>query len=73
MSYSYAASGEGTKYAYYTSGNRVKTVGGVASVYWTRSPYTGNSSYFCCVDTSGTANSYYRASNSYGVACGFDI
>ena len=72
LSYSYAASGEGTKYAYYTSGNRVKTVGGVASVYWTRSPYTGSSGLFCCVNTSGTANNS-SASYSYGVACGFDI
>ena len=72
LSYSYAASGEGTKYAYYTSGNRVKTVGGVASIYWTRSPGTGNSDDFCSVNTSGTANDYH-ASNSYGVACGFDI
>ena len=72
LSYSYAASGEGTKYAYYTSGNRVKTVGGVASVYWTRSPYTGNSYIFCCVNTSGAASDGF-ASTSYGVACGFDI
>lgn len=72
LSASYAASGEGTKYAYYTSGNRVKTVGGAASIYWTRSPRTGNSNYFCYVNTSGTANSNY-VSLSYGVACGFDI
>lgn len=72
LSYSYAASGEGTKYAYYTSGNRVKTVGGVASVYWTRSPHTGGSDDFCYVSTSGTAGSSL-ASNSRGVACGFDI
>ena len=72
LSYSYAASGEGTKYAYYTSGNRVKTVGGVASIYWTRSPYTDSSYSFCYVDTSGAASGI-SASNSYGVACGFDI
>ena len=72
LSYSYAASGEGTRYAYYTSGNRVKTVGGAASIYWTRSPFTGGSYYFCYVSTSGTAN-YNNASNSHGVACGFDI
>ena len=72
LSYSYAASGEGTKYAYYTSGNRVKTVGGVASIYWTRSSYTGNSTDFCYVPASGTAGSNY-ASYSSGVACGFDI
>ena len=72
LSYSYAASGEGTKYAYYTSGNRVKTVGGVASIYWTRSPYTDTSNAFCFVITSGTANADL-ASFSNGVACGFDI
>ncbi len=72
LSYSYAAPGEGTKYAYYTSGNRVKTVNGAASIYWTRSPLTGSSDSFCCVDTSGTASGDY-AGNSIGVACGFDI
>lgn len=72
LSYSYAASREGTRYAYYTSGNRVKTVGGAASVYWARSPHTGGSSSFCCVDTSGAASDV-GASRSYGVACGFDI
>ena len=72
LSYSHAASGEGTRYAYYTSGNRVKTVGGAASIYWTRSPNTGYRSAFCSVNASGTANSYH-ASDSYGVACGFDI
>ena len=72
LSYSYAAPGEGTKYAYYTSGNRVKTVNGAASIYWTRSPHTGTSSDFCYVSASGAAT-YYIAGNSYGVACGFDI
>ena len=72
LSYSYAASGEGTKYAYYTSGNRVKTVGGVASIYWTRSPNIADGRYFCCVIESGAA-SYTNASYSFGVACGFDI
>ena len=72
LSYSYAAPGEGTKYAYYTSGNRVKTVNGAASIYWTRSPDTGYSDSFCSVLTSGTAD-IYRAGSSLGVACGFDI
>ena len=40
--------------------------------YWTRSPYTGTSYGFCCVYTSGTADSYY-ASYSCGVACGLVI
>lgn len=72
LSYSYAVSGEGTKYAYYTSGNRVKTVGGAASIYWTRSPHTSSSYRFCYVSASGSANDN-TANNSHGVACGFDI
>lgn len=72
LSYSDVASGEGTKYAYYTSGNRVKTVDGVASIYWTRSPYSGNSNNFCLVTASGTSD-LGIASYLYGVACGFDI
>lgn len=72
LSYSYAASGEGTKYAYYTSGNRVKTVGGTASAYWTRSPYTSSSFYFCCVSSSGSPTSS-EPNKSFGVSCCFDI
>lgn len=72
LSYSYAVSGEGTKYAYYTSGNRVKTVGSTASTYWTRSPVTKSASSFCCVSVSGSALDD-RASTSYGVTCSFDI
>ena len=72
LSYSYAVSGEGTKYAYYTSGNRVKTVGGAASMYWTRSPITNGRSSFCFVSASGSASNNI-ASYSRGVACGFDI
>ena len=72
LSYSAAASGEGTTYAYYTSGNRVKTVGGAASAYWTRSPFSGGSDIFCGVSVSGSADIIF-ASKSFGVACGFDI
>lgn len=71
LNFSYAASGEGTKYAYYTSGNRVKTVNGTASIYWARSPYTGGDA-FCCVSASGSAD-IGNASSSFGAACGFDI
>lgn len=69
------ASGEGTRYAYYTSGNRIKTVGGKASEYWTRSSSIsslGLNTSFCCVDDAGAA-SVAAASASHGVACGFDI
>ena len=72
LSYSNAASGEGTKYAYYTSGNQIKTVNGTASIYWTRSPDINTSGAFCFVSASGSFNSAY-ARESYGVACGFDI
>lgn len=71
LPYSYAGT-EGTNYAYYTSGNRVKTVKGTASFYWTRSPRTNNSEYFCYVGPSGLAYAN-KASGKYGVACGFDI
>lgn len=71
-SYSYAVSGEGTKYAYYTSDTRVKTVDGTASIYWTRSPSTYHSAYFCSVSTSGSPSNFF-ANAPYGVACGFDI
>lgn len=75
LSTSSSASGEGTTYAYYTSGNQVKTVGGKASEYWTRSPSIsslGISVSFCCVDNAGAA-SVSTANNSRGVACCFDI
>ena len=75
LSYFSSASGEGTTYAYYTSGNRVKTVSGAASEYWTRSPLISSlalTTSFCGVDKSGEA-SRKDAGNSSGVACGFDI
>lgn len=63
---------EGTKYAYYSSGNRVKTVNGTANWYWTRSPRTNFPTGFCRVDSSGTAT-YSNSDYAGGVACGFDI
>lgn len=72
LNYPGIAPGEGTKYAYYTSGNRVKNVGDAASIYWTRSPYSGNSNNFCLVTASGTSD-LGIANYLYGVACGFDI
>lgn len=71
LAYSYAGT-EGTVYAYYASGNRVKTVSGTANSYNTRSPNTNTSNSFCIVNESGTADSRYAAAGS-GVACGFDI
>lgn len=72
LSYSSAAPGEGTKYAYYISGNRAKTVGGATSTYWTRSPHTGYDSLFVAVSASGSAEAA-GVTSSIGVACGFDI
>lgn len=63
---------EGTKYAYYDSGNRIKTVNGTADWYWTRSPYTSLSHGFCGVSSSGIAGNS-GANYAHGVACGFDI
>lgn len=75
LSSSSSASGEGTTYAYYTSGNRVKTVGGAASVYWSRSSNIsslGLDTSFSSISDSGSIGS--KAANSlHGVACGFDI
>lgn len=63
---------EGTMYAYYSSGNRVKTVNGTANWYWTRSPNITVSTAFCRVDSSGAARGG-NAFLAFGVACGFDI
>ena len=43
---------------YKTSANRIKKQGdsGSADVWWERSPYSGGSSYFCAVGSSGSAN-----------------
>lgn len=44
---------------YKTSGNRVKKAGngsGSANAWWERSPASGNSGMFCCVNSNGNAN-----------------
>lgn len=71
LTYSSAGT-EGTKYAYYAGGNRVKTVDGTAVWYWARSPRTDDSRGFCGVNSSGVAGAY-SASYPRRVACGFDI
>lgn len=55
-------------------GNRVKGLGkdGSANVWWERSPYASNTTYFCYVYSDGNATSFY-ASYSCGVAFGFCI
>ena len=70
---SYSVSGEGTQYAYYKAGNsKVKNKSGSAYYWWERSPYSGNSNFFCYVNSAGDAG-YYHASFSRGVAFGFCV
>ena len=67
----YSFAGEGTQYDYYKAGNsKVKNLSGSANRWWERSPRSGNSTYFCSVDSGGAANTN-SASNSRGVAFGF--
>ena len=68
---SYSAAGEGTQYDYYKAGNsKVKNRNGSAASWWERSPFASNSTYFCLVNSSGSAGGN-GASNAYGVAFGF--
>ena len=70
-SVSWSQSGEGTQYAYYKAGNsKVKNYNGSAMRWWERSPYSGNSTYFCEVYGNGDA-SFYGANYTIGVAFGF--
>ena len=69
----YSVAGEGTQYEWYKAGNsRIKKVNGSADFWWERSPYSGNTSSFCSVDSSGSANSSY-AGSSRGVSFGFCV
>lgn len=69
----YSVAGEGTQYEWYKAGNsRIKKVNGSANTWWERSPYSGNTSTFCIVYSSGSANSSY-ANISYGVSFGFCV
>lgn len=69
----YSVAGEGTQYEWYKAGNsRIKKVNGSASNWWERSPYSGNTDYFCYVSGSGNAN-FTDASNSRGVSFGFCV
>lgn len=67
---------EGNKYSRFTtSSTRIKKLSngsGSASRWWLRSPYSGNNSYFCCVDSDGTADRL-NAVNSFGVCAGFCV
>lgn len=70
---SYSVDGEGAQYQYYknATANRYKMPkwgsSSVTHIYWERSPFSGNSTYFCSGDTNGNA-SFDSASAAYGVA-----
>lgn len=64
------AEAENTQFEWYkTSANRIKlrSPGGSAYGWWERSPGSGYSSYFCLVNSGGSA-SCYNASNAYGLS-----
>ena len=69
----YSFAGEGTQYRYYknATANRYKmpkwSSSSVSNIYWERSPRSGYTSYFCIVNSYGSAINY-DASSAYGVA-----
>ena len=69
----YSVAGEGTQYEWYKAGNsRIKKVNGSANDWWERSPYSGNTSGFCSVHSSGYADGT-GANVSCGVSFGFCV
>ena len=74
----YAASTEAANHAQYPiftdNNSRIKHLGanGDPTYWWEASPRVGDSTYFCYVDSSGSAYNA-AASSSYGVAPGFRI
>jgi hypothetical protein len=72
-----APSGEGTKYELFTDVSfRNKKLGddGSSGARWfTRSPYTGNSSYFCDISSSSGTPGQQHANYSGGICFGFCI
>jgi microcystin-dependent protein len=73
---SYSVAGEGTQYPIFTdAASRIKYLAngsGSATPWWERSPNSGNATYFCSVNNSGSAYTN-NATNSYGVCFGFCI
>lgn len=60
-------SNDGSKLSYFSDNNsRIAYYGNNATIWWTRSSYSGNSSIVGCVDTNGYW-SYGAASGSHGV------
>lgn len=69
---SYAKAGEGSQYEYYQSGNSSnKTINGIISSWWERSPSGSSSSGFCVVTGSGSTTMGARDKN--GVAFAFCV
>lgn len=69
----YAAAGEGDAYPIFTDNNsRVKSVNGVASDWWTRSPIGSSSTGFCFVRSDGGYN-LGNANLSKGIVLGFCV
>lgn len=70
-SYSYA--GEGTQYDYFTSNTvRIRKVGTSANFWWLRGSNKSTSSYFCGVNSNGTAGRN-NANTALGVCFGFCV
>lgn len=67
------ASVEGTTYAYYAAGNRVKTVNGTASNYYTRSAMVTHTGRFMCISPTGAANIADAGTDKLGIAPCFDL
>ena len=69
----YSVAGEGTQYEWYKAGNsRIKKVNGSASDWSERSPFSGGTTSFCSVSSSGSASSS-AATDSSGVSFGFCV
>jgi hypothetical protein len=66
--------GEGTRYAFYAAENsRIRrNAAGTAQWWWLRSPWSGNTTVFCGVNTNGAA-SFGNADGSGSVSFGFCI
>ena len=73
----YSFAGEGSQYAWYSSNNtnadRIKQQpSGTNYGWWERSPYSGNTTHFCGVNSNGGAFGG-TASNAYGVSFGLCV
>lgn len=65
--------GEGTRYAYYESNVKTKTLvteTGTISAWWLRSPFNANNTSFAYVNTSGVVKNS-TSNSTYGVAVAF--